>query len=102
MRPFIQWYDGKYPNSLAIFQNLPFEHQLGVYLAYFETLYKLYIIVSPKGYSVQFVDSRTIPLSTRESMAYNHYKFDYNEPKSIIYGYELAINWLFENYDVPF
>lgn len=101
MRPFVQWYNTKY-NDLAVFQNLPFEHQIGVYLTYFETIYNLYIVSSPKGYSIHFVDNRNVPLSGRDSMDYNHYRFDNNEPKSIIYSYQLAIIWLFENYDLPF
>jgi hypothetical protein len=101
MRPFIVWYNTTY-NDLAVFQNLPFEHQIGAYLKYFETMYKLYIIVSPKGYSIHFVDNRNVPLSARDSIMYNHYRFEHNEPKTIIYGFELAIFWLFENYDLPF
>jgi hypothetical protein len=100
-RPFIQWYNSTY-KDLTIFQNLPFEHQLGVYLKYFETMYKLFIIVSPKGYRIHFTDSRNVPLSGKEGFEYNHYKFDHSESKSIIHGYELAIVWLFENYDLPF
>jgi hypothetical protein len=103
IRPFLQFYRDTYGlDSLAVFQNLPFEHQIGVYLTYFETIYNLYIVSSPKGYSIHFVDNRNIPLSGRDSMDYNHYRFDNNEPKSIIYSYQLAIIWLFENYNLPF
>jgi len=102
MRPFIQWYDGRYPNSLSVFQDLPFTMQLGVYLEYFETLYHLIIIVNTKGYIIQFSDDRKIPIHGVNNMQYNHYKFEYNEVKTIIHGYELGIAWLFENYDVPF
>jgi hypothetical protein len=85
-----------------MFQNLPFPHQLGVYLEYFETIYKLIILVNTNGYSIQFADNRLTPIYGKNNMQYNHYKFDYTEPKSILHGYELGITWLFENYDVPF
>lgn len=102
MRPFIQWYDAQYPNALAVFQTLPFNHQLGVYLTYFETIYNLIIIVNTHGYSIQFSDNRLTPIYGKNNMQYNHYKYDYTEPKSILFGYELGIMWLFENFDVPF
>jgi len=84
MRPFVQWYNERY-KDLAVFQNLPFPHQLGVYLEYFETMYKLIILVNTKGYSIQFSDNRQVPIAGENNMYYNHYKFDYTEPKSILY-----------------
>ena len=102
IRPFVQWYNTQYPNGLAIFQDLPFSHQIGVYLEYFETIYHISITVSTKGYGIYFSDDRAIPLYNENNLTYNHYRFNHNEPKSIIYGYELGIQWLFKNYDLPF
>lgn len=101
MRPFLQWYNDRY-KDLAVFQNDPFTKQLGVYLEYFETTYSMIVLVNTFGYSIQFSDNRKTPIVSENNMQYNHYKFAYNEPKSIIYGYQLAVEWLFENYDVPF
>ena len=103
LKPFIQWCAGKYgTTSIAAFQEMPFTYQLGVYLEYFETIYSLIIIVNTKGYSIQFSDDRKTPIRGENNMFYNHHKYEHNEPKSIIYGYELAIVWLFENFDLPF
>lgn len=102
IRPFIQWFDARYPNSIVLFQNLPFTMQIGVYLEYFETVYSLIVITNRYGYSIQFSDDRKTPIHGVNNMQYNHYKFEYNEPKSIIFGYELGIIWLFNNYDLPF
>lgn len=101
-RPFIQWFDTTYPNMLSLFQTLPFTMQLGVYLAYFETIYKLVIMVNTKGYTIHFSDNRAVEIKNQNNLTYNHYKFDHTEPKSIIFGYELGIQWLFENFDLPF
>ena len=102
MRSFLQWYNDKYPNSISVFQNLPFTMQIGVYLEYFETIYNLIIIVNTKGYSIQFTDERKTPIHGVNNMQYNHYKYEHNEPKLILFGFELGILWLFENYDLPF
>lgn len=103
LKPFMQWYAGKYGvNSIASFQEFPFTFQLGVFLEYFETIYSLIVIVNTKGYSIQFSDDRKTPIRGENNIFYNHYRYDHTEPKSIIYGYELAIQWLFENYDLPF
>ena len=103
-KPFLQWYAGAYGmNAEAMFQNLPFSHQIGVYLEYFEKIYSLTVIVSIKGYTVHFTDNRKVPLKSSENnFEYNHYRFNHKEPKTIMYGYELAIVWLFENYNLPF
>lgn len=101
-RQFLIWYNTKYPNSLAMFQNLPFTMQIGVFLEYFETIYNLVVMVNTKGYAINFTDNRNIPLVNENNFSYNHYKYEYHEPKSIIYGYQLGILWLFENYDLPF
>ena len=101
MRPFLLWYNEKY-NTIALFQNLSFTHQIGVYLEYFESMYNLTIIVTVRGYTIQFNDNRKTPIVGVNNMQYNHHKYDYTEPKSIVYGYELGVKWLFENYDVPF
>ena len=83
-----------------MFQNLPFSHQIGVYIEYFETIYNLTVISSRKGYTIHYTDKfYNIDKANPE---YAHYKFNHNEDKSIIYGFELGIIWLFENYDVPF
>ena len=102
MRPFLAWYNTRYPNTLVAFQNYPFPHQIGVYLEYFETMYNLIIMVNTKGYSIQFSDNRKTPIHGVNNIQYNHYKYDHAEPKSVIYGYELGIQWLFENFDLPF
>ena len=102
IRPFLLWYSVQYPNTLATFQNDPFTKQLGVYLEYFETIYKLIVLVNTKGYSIQFSDNRQTPIVGINNMQYNHYKYDHAEPKSILYGYKLGILWLFENFDLPF
>lgn len=102
IKPFLQWYNGRYPNSLPLFQDLPFAFQIGVFIEYFETIYNLIILVNTKGYSIQFSDNRVTPIYGVNNMQYNHYKYDYKEPKCILYGYELGIKWLFENYDLPF
>ena len=101
-RPFIEWYNIKYPGTLSVFQNLPFTFQLGVYLEYFETLYKLVVMVNTHMYTVNFSDNRNTPLRGENNFTYNHYKYDHAEPSTIIHGYELAVLWLFENFDVPF
>ena len=103
LKPFLQFYIGKYgANGLAAFQEMPFTFQLGIYLEYFETIYNLIIIVNTKGYSIQFSDDRKTPIRGENNMFYNHYRYEYNEPKSIIFGYECGIIWLFTNYDLPF
>jgi hypothetical protein len=85
--------------TIEVFQHLPFTHQIGVYLEYFEEIYSLVVLVSHVGYKVQFKDKRNMIQVNPE---YNHHRFTHSEPKSIIYGYELAIFWLFENFDLPF
>lgn len=102
IKPFINWYNSKYPNGLATFQNLPFSHQIGVYLEYFETIYTLVILVNTHGYTIHFTDDRKAPLYGENGTMYNHYKYKHSEPKSILYGYELGILWMFDNYDLPF
>ena len=102
IKPFLQWYSGRYPNSIALFQDLPFAFQIGIYLEYFESMYNLIINVTTRGYSIQFSDNRKVPIYGANNMQYNHYKYDHTKPKSIIYGYELGIIWLFENYALPF
>ena len=101
-KPFLQWYAGKYgANSVATFQEFPFSFQIGVYLEYFESIYNLVVLVTTNGYRIQFTDNRKTPMPG-SNPEYNHYRFNHKEPKSVIYGYELAIVWLFENYDLPF
>lgn len=102
MRQFLEWYNMTYPNQLVIFQNLPFSHQIGVYLEYFQTIYNLVILVNTKGFTIHFTDQRKTPIDTLSEKTYYHHKHTINEPKSIIYGYELGIAWLFKNYDLPF
>jgi hypothetical protein len=102
MKEFLQWYNDKYPNTISLFQNLPFTMQLGVYLEYFESIYNLIVLVSTKGYRIQFTDTRITPIYGINNMQYNHYKFDYEDSKNIMIGYESAIKWLFENYNLPF
>lgn len=101
VRPFLQWYNDKY-KDIQVFQNLPFPHQIGVYIEYFETIYNLVIMVNTKGYTIHFSDNRKVPLKTENNLVYNHHKYTHEEPKSVIYGYELGITWLFKNYDLPF
>lgn len=102
MRTFLQWYNEKYPNTISLFQNLPFTMQLGVYLEYFQSMYDLIVLVSTKGYRIQFTDNRVTPIHGQNNMQYNHYKFDYEDSKNIMIGYEEAIKWLFSNYNLPF
>ena len=102
IRPFLEWYMRKYPNMLPVFQTLPFSHQIGVYLEYFESIYNLVVLVNTRGFTVHFTDNRSIQISKNSLENYYHYKFLHNEPKSIIHGYELGIIWLFKNYDLPF
>lgn len=102
IRPFLEWYNMKYPNQLAIFQNLPFSHQIGAYIEYFETMYKLVILVNTKGFTIHFTDSRHTPLDAKNMFKYYHHKYEHTEPKTVMHGYELGIVWLFKNYDLPF
>jgi hypothetical protein len=102
-KPFIQYYASKYgTQSVSLFQELPFSHQLGVYLEYFESIYNLIVLVSTKGYRIQFTDNRKTPIRGENDMQYSHYKFNHTEPQGIMIGYEMAIEWLFDNYDLPF
>jgi len=102
IRPFLEWYTRQYPNGITTFQNLPFSHQIGVYLEYFETMYKLVVIVTTRGFTIHFTNGSKSPIDANTMLNYHHHKFEHSEPKSIIYGYQLGIIWLFENYDVPF
>lgn len=102
MKEFLHWYNDKYPNTISLFQNLPFTMQLGVYLEYFESIYNLIVLVSTKGYRIQFTDNRITPIHGENNMQYNHYKFDHVKDSNIMIGYEIAIKWLFQNYNLPF
>lgn len=101
IKPFLEWYQMRY-NTIVLFQNLPFSHQIGVYLEYFESMYNLVVLVNTKGFTVHFTDQRKTPLTHDNDFNYYHHKYEYEEPKSIIYGYQLGIIWLFKNYDLPF
>lgn len=102
-REFLQWYIQCYgQNNVAIFQHLPFSHQIGVFIEYFETQYKLAIVASYKGFVIHWTDSRNMELDPLNGINYYHHKYTHDEPKSIVYGYELGVLWLFENYDLPF
>lgn len=49
-KKFLTWYVNKY-NSIGMFQELSFEHQLGIYLEYFEITFDFIVVMNNDGKS---------------------------------------------------
>lgn len=74
-----------------------------MYIEYYETLYKLAIVASVRGVVIHWTDTQfNVEIDPVNSKRFYHHRFEHNEPKEIMYGYQLAVLWLFDNFDLPF
>lgn len=103
--PFLQWYKENY-QDLAIFQNLQFEHQIGVFMRYFEEKLNMAISADHSGYIVYYarpqLASNAIIAEVKKGGNWWIRKEVFTKEKTVVESYKVGILHIFKHLDLPF
>lgn len=106
-KDFIEWYNTKYDN-LNIFKDLPFEHQIGVFLTYLETHWGFSLIADNTGYIAYYttdygnIKQGGLIKDRFKTNDFYHIHSYQGETKDAMTYYSIGILKLFNNLDIPF
>jgi hypothetical protein len=97
---FLTWYKKNY-KDLPVFINLSFEHQLGVYIKYYEEVKAMTLNATPTGYIIYYLDKYFSMDKVATQSGYFYQKYEC--PKdTILNNYAKGIIWMIDNDDLPF
>ena len=104
---FAEWYKPLYSNlPFVTFSQLSFEHQLGVFLRFFEDKFHFTVIADNTGYISYFTDENYVKkdIVTRfKTESFYNIQVETNTPSiTAMEQYGKAIIYLFNNLDLPF
>jgi hypothetical protein len=103
---FAEWYNKTYPGTISIFSLLPFPHQIGVFLQYFESRYGFSVLADNTGYVIYYCNNTFVKHNIIERFEHKgafDFAKDVSTPSTTLTDqYSRAIMYLFNNLDLPF